>query len=223
MNSKKIVISTLFLFAAIIAIVLLLNKEDENVQEINAGEHPTIENQPTIGEPDATVSIVEFGDYKCPACKAWGEKIFPQLEEEFINTGKAKFSYINVLFHGEESTLAALASESVYKQEPESFWAFHKGVFDAQPTTQNHDDKWVTTERLLALAKDHAPNIDMEQFEKDINNKGTLNEIKIDEKLVNDFKVQFTPTIMINGVMLEDPFDYEAIVSLIEKGLEETE
>lgn len=97
------VMLTLVFIVAIIAIVFLLNKEDKNNQSDTKGAHPPIEQQPTLGNEDATVSIVEFGDYKCPSCKAWGEKVFPQLEEEFIKTGKAKFSYINVLFHGKES------------------------------------------------------------------------------------------------------------------------
>lgn len=218
---KKVVISTIIVFVAIIAIVMFLNKDDGSGLEIKPEKHPPIENQPTIGEPNAAVSIVEFGDYKCPSCKAWGETIYPMLEEEFISKDKAKFSYINVLFHGKESIRASLASESVYKQDPESFWAFHKAIFDAQPAMQNHDDEWVTTEKLVEIAKIHAPNVDLQQLEEDINSEDTMEEVEIDDRLVKDFNVQFTPTIIINGVMLEDPFDYEAIVSLIEKGLEE--
>lgn len=220
-NNKKIVVSTLILFAAIIGFVLFLNREkEETVSENSVKEHPPIENQPTIGESGAPVSIVEFGDYKCPSCKSWGETVYPKLEEEYINTGKANFSYVNVLFHGKESTLAALASESVYKQDPKAFWAFHKAVFAAQPESQNHDDQWVTTEKLLEIAKDHAPNVDLKQLEKDINAQETIEEVNKDDQLVKDYSVQFTPTIIINGTMLEDPFDYEKIVSLIEKELE---
>lgn len=173
-----------------------------------------------MGETDAPVSIVEFGDYKCPSCKAWGETVFPQLEKEFIKKGKASFSYINVLFHGEESTLAALASESVYKQDPDSFWAFHNAVFAQQPETQQHDNQWVTPEKLVEIAKETAPEIDLKQLEEDINTEGTKEEVKKDDDLVKEFNVELTPTIIINGVMVEDPFDYEAIVSLIEKELE---
>ncbi|MBS4178384.1 DsbA family protein [Bacillus sp. FJAT-49731] len=220
MNNKKIVIFTLVIFAAIVALVMVLNKGDKTTQETVTVNHPSIENQPTMGDSNAAVSIIEFGDYKCPSCKAWGEKIFPQLEKDFIETGKAQFSFINVLFHGQESMLASLASESVYKQDPESFWDFHNAVFAAQPASQNHDEQWVTTEKLVEIAKTHAPDVDLKQLEEDINTGGTIEEVKIDDQLVKDTNVQFTPTIVINGVMVEDPFDYEAIVSIIDKGLE---
>ena len=37
--------------------------------------------------------------------------------------------------------------------------------------------------------------------------------------LVEEFGVSITPTIMVNGTMLEDPFDYEKIKSLIDQEL----
>ncbi|WP_050179670.1 DsbA family protein [Domibacillus robiginosus] len=223
-NSKKIVTSTLVLFATIIGLVLFLNKEDETAQETeqtaSSNEHPLIEGQPTLGEVEAPVSIVEFGDYKCPSCKQWGELIFPKLVEDYVNTGKAKFSYINVLFHGEESVLAALASESVYKQDPENFWAFHKAVFTAQPATQEHDNPWISVDKLKDIAEATAPNVDLAQLESDLNIEGThiAEEVSKDKELVHKYKVPFTPTIIIDGVMLKDPFDYEKITSLIERG-----
>lgn len=219
MNSKKLVMVTLVIVAAIVAIIFLLNKKDTSNPSNTVGAHPPTEQQPTLGNAEAAVSIVEFGDYKCPACKAWGEKVFPELEKEFIQTGKAKFSFINVLFHGNESILASMASESVYKQDPDSFWAFHNAVFAAQPANQGHDDQWVTPEKLVELAKENAPGIDIKQLEEDIKTESTMDEVTLDDELVKEFNVNLTPTIMINGVMLEDPFDYEAIVSLIEKEL----
>lgn len=228
-NSKKIVISTLILFAAIVGLVLLLNREDETAQETeqtaSSKGHPSIEGQPTLGETEAPISIVEFGDYKCPSCKQWGEVVYPKLIEDYINTGKAKFSYINVLFHGEESVLAALASESVYKQDPENFWAFHKAVFDAQPATQEHDNPWVTVDKMKEIAAATAPNVDLAQLESDLNTEGTplAGEVSKDDGLVQEYNVPFTPTIIIDGVMLEDPFDYEKITSLIEEGAESNE
>ncbi|MFC5465223.1 DsbA family protein [Lederbergia graminis] len=217
MNRKNVVIFTLIIFAIIIAIVLLTNKLNSEQTELES--HPSIENQPTIGDADAVVSIVEFGDYKCPSCKAWGEDIYPKLKEKYIDTGKAKFSFINVLFHGNESKLASLASESVYKQDPASFWDFHEAIFAAQPEAQQHDQQWVTTDKLLEIAKSSAPNVDLNQLEEDINHDGTLEQVLIDDSLVKEFDIPFTPTIVINGVMLKDPFDYKAIESIIEEEL----
>ncbi|WP_420831212.1 thioredoxin domain-containing protein [Paenibacillus lignilyticus] len=37
------------------------------------------------------MSIVEFGDFKCPSCKAWGEQLYPKLKEAYIDRGKSQF------------------------------------------------------------------------------------------------------------------------------------
>lgn len=141
MNKKTLMIVTVLVFAVIVAAIVILNKQLEKTdQEQNAGKEVSIENQPTIGAPDAPVTIVEFGDYKCPGCAGWSESIYPKLKKDYIDTGKVKFAFINVLFHGPESLLASLASESVYNQDPEAFWDFHDALFAAQPTNQQHDE-----------------------------------------------------------------------------------
>ena len=54
----------------------------------------------------------------------------------------------------------------------------------------------------------------------DIEQQSAIEEVNKDTELVEEFKVQQTPSIMVNGTMLEDPFDYEKIKNLIEKELE---
>jgi protein-disulfide isomerase len=214
---KFAVILTLCIFAALTAVVVISNKNSETNTSFD--KQPPIEGQPTLGKSDAPVTVVEFGDFKCPACKAWGETIFPQLVKDYVDTGKVKFSYINVLFHGEESKLGSLAAESVFEQNPDTYWDFHKGLFKEQPS-ENHDGLWITQEKILEVAANTVPNIDLEKLRSDIDQQSKIDEINSDTKLVEEFKVELTPSIMVNGTMLEDPFDYEKIKSLIEKELE---
>ncbi len=51
--------------------------------------------------------------------------------------------------------------------------------------------------------------------------QATLESVKIDEDLVRDACVAMTPSIMINGKMMEDPFDYEAFQAAIEQELKD--
>ncbi|MGP4108919.1 DsbA family protein [Virgibacillus sp. L01] len=215
---KIVVIITLVIVALLIALVVMINNNPESNEEKALDKQPSIEGQPTLGDSNAPVTVVEFGDFKCPACKAWGENIFPQLVSDYVDTGKVKFSFINVLFHGEESKLASLAAESVYKQNPEAYWGFHKVLFKEQPS-ENHDSKWITTEKILEVARS-VSNIDTENLKSAIENDSEMKEVNKDTELVTEFDVKLTPTIMINGTMIEDPFDYEAIKKAIENALE---
>lgn len=217
-KNQLLVVFTVGVVALIAVVFFLVNQSNEKEQTVDRGDHVSIEGQPTLGDPNAKVSIVEFGDYKCPSCKQWGEMIYPQLKEDYLDNEDVSFSYINVLFHGQESILASLASESVYKQDPDSFWAFHKALYAAQPEVQ-HDEVWVTVEKLKEIASE-TTSVDLEQFEADLGENSTvLENVSIDDGLVKESGVQFTPSIMINGVMLEDPFDYDRIKQLIEQDL----
>ncbi|MDZ5474175.1 DsbA family protein [Bacillus sp. 31A1R] len=215
---KFIVLLTLLAFTVITGWVVLNNTNSEKTNDIIFDKQPTTEGQPTIGQVDAPVTVVEFGDFKCPACKAWGETIFPQLIEDYVDKGKVKFSYVNVLFHEEESILGSLAAESVYKQNSDFYWDFHKELFKEQPS-ENHDSLWITKEKINEVAS-NISGIDLNQLQSDIDVKTHIEELNIDTKLVEEFKVKMTPSIMVNGIMLEDPFDYERIKSLIDKELE---
>lgn len=218
-KQNKVLVLLTLVAVALIAVVVMLNQPDDQAETASKGEHVSTDGQPTIGDADAPVSVVEFGDYKCPSCKQWGETVYPKLKEDYIDTGKVSFSYINVLFHGQESILAALASESVYVQDPDAFWDFHKAVYDAQPASQHHDEAWVTVERLTEIAE-ATTSVDIEQLKTDLSeNSSVLEKVSHDDGLVKENDVRLTPTIMINGVVLDNPFDYEAITRLIENDL----
>ncbi|WP_342526620.1 DsbA family protein [Chryseomicrobium sp. FSL W7-1435] len=223
-TNQKIMLVTLALAVVIVGIVLYMNRDTgttaTEVPQETERAYPPTEGQPMLGNPDAPVEIVEFGDYKCPSCKQWGETVYPKIVEDFIDTEKANLSYINVLFHGEESVIASLASESVFEQDPENFWDFNKAVYDAQPTSQQHDEPWVTIDKMAEIAQATAPGVDVEKMRADMASEDSpiVQAVTLDNELVEEFGIPFTPTIYINGVFLEDPFDYEMITMLIEQG-----
>ncbi|MCM3668987.1 DsbA family protein [Mesobacillus maritimus] len=217
---KFAVIITLFLFAVLTALVIVNNKTSETNTDTSFETQPSIEGQPTLGDTDAPVTVVEFGDFKCPACKAWGETVFPQLIEDYVDTGDVKFAYVNVLFHGDESKLGSVAAEAIYKQNPDSYWEFHKNLFKEQPET-DHDSAWITMDKINEIAGS-IPGIDLKMLQEDMQSQLVINNVNKDEILVNEFKVQQTPSIMVNGTMLTDPFDYEQIKILINKELEDS-
>ncbi|WP_106496754.1 DsbA family protein [Lentibacillus sp. Marseille-P4043] len=226
MNSKKspfkfIVIITLIVIAIIVALIVISNKSSDSDSEEGKtfDNQPSTEGQPTYGDTDAPVSIVEFGDFMCPACKIWGENFFPQLVSDYVDSGEANISFVNVLFHGAQSELGSLAAESVYKQNPDAYWDFHQALFNEQPS-EGHDNEWLTREKIMEVAEG-VPKIDTEQLKEDLDNETAMDEVNKDTKLVNKFDVKLTPTIMVNGTTIEDPFDYDEIKNAIEDALEE--
>ncbi|MFF2886451.1 DsbA family protein [Paenibacillus sp. NPDC057967] len=217
-GSRYFVVYTAVIIVVVVALFVINQQTKSGDVNESIGSAPSIVAQPVMGDAAAKVSIVEFGDYKCPTCKAWGEIIWPQLKADYIDTGKATFSYINVLFHGEESKLGALASESMLKLHPDQFWDFHKKLFDAQPGA-DHDSLWLTEEKVMETAKAAVPDLDEEALKATMATEEAAQLVALDEILVKQFGVRATPTIMVNDVKLSNPLDYEAIKAVIEQQL----
>ncbi|UTR07219.1 DsbA family protein [Alkalihalobacillus sp. LMS6] len=218
MRNKWLVVGTLAIVVVLIVVVFMNNSS--NVDEDVATEYdapPNVEGQPYLGDTEAPVTVVAFGDYKCPSCKAWDETVFPELKETFIDEGIVQFIHVNTPFHGEESMLAAQASESIWNQNQEAFWTFHEAIYQNQPETQQHDEQWVTEETLLDIASSLDENISLENLEEDLQNQAFQEQIREDIDLVEQFEVAQTPTIMVNQYKLTNPFHYEQIVMLIEQ------
>ena len=55
-------------------------------------------NQPTEGNPQAKLTIVAFEDLKCSNCMRYNQTIFPNIENNYIKTGKANYTIINLAF-----------------------------------------------------------------------------------------------------------------------------
>jgi len=89
---------------------------------------PVITAQPTEGDPDAPVTIVEFAEFYCPFCAKYLWETFPQIEKDYIEKGLVKYEFRNLVVHGAISLLTAVAGECA--QEQGKFWEFHDRLFE---------------------------------------------------------------------------------------------
>jgi protein-disulfide isomerase len=209
-NSNKILffsISFVFIVAVILLFVLENNPQKKSYEF-------SYENQPMLGEEDAPVKIVEFGDYRCPSCKTFEQQIFPSLKEEFIDTGKAQFYFINHPILGQESVTAAVIGEAVYGQSEEAFWKYYQTIYENQGP---EDTEWATLDSLISMIEEEIPEVDIEQLQEDLNEKNFDADLKQDAEEADMAGVTGTPTLFINGVEvdLEDSFDYQKLRDLI--------
>lgn len=84
-----------------------------------------------LGNPGASVVMLEFSDYQCPYCRTFWSDAFPKIKRDYIDTGKVKFVYRDfpLDFHP-ASVLTAQASECAREQG--KFWEFQDKVFSEQ-------------------------------------------------------------------------------------------
>ncbi|AXF56105.1 thioredoxin domain-containing protein [Salicibibacter kimchii] len=212
---KMLVIITLALVIVMGALLFVANMGGGTTA---VGQVPPVEDVPTTGNEDAPVSIVEFGDYKCPACANWDSEIVPQLYEDYVDSGDASLSFFNYIGFGEESLLASLSARSIYEEAPDQFWNYHHALMQHA----GQQGSQVTTDLLLDLSEEHAPAVDQDELEEAILNQEAMTRIEEDHSVIEEFDVQSTPTIMVNDQVIDDPFDYDAIQSAIDEELAAT-
>lgn len=83
---------------------------------------------PTLGDPDAPVTIVEFSEFYCPYCARFVWNTLPQIEEAYVDTGKVRFVFRNLTVHGMAAIEAAVAGECAHDQD--AFWEYSHAIFD---------------------------------------------------------------------------------------------
>ena len=103
---------------------------------------------PALGDPDAPITIIEFGDYQCHQCYNWFHNTKPRIDAEYIETGAASLVFVDMAFLGRDSPRAAEASHCAGDQG--MYWEYHNTLYRQQGP--NIDDGWASAERLRLFA-----------------------------------------------------------------------
>lgn len=213
--AKNLVIFTLVIIGLLLTVFTLGQISQNTTSHDLYDEPPNIEGQPMKGNESAEITIVEFGDFMCPSCNEWKDRIFPRLKEDYIDTGIANFVYINSLFQGEGSVLSALAAEAVWEQDEEAYWVYHDELYNTL-LHNNRQSLDITVDTLVDIASEHTPQIDIQKLKEDIQERRHLPQLEHDMDIVEEYNIQLTPSLVINNTLIDDPFDYDEIVSVIE-------
>lgn len=180
----------------------------------------SIEDQPTLGPADATVEVIEFGDFKCPACKSFHDQVFPQLKSNYIDTGQIQFAFLNFpLPLGQDSWTAADAAECVYQQAGnDAFWGYYNGVYINQGP---ESDTWATPDLLTQIAQDYTDQeIDTDRLRRCINNQEYRDDVDLDRNMAITANAGGTPAVYVNGRSVNP--SYSAISAAIDEELGNT-
>nr|WP_246351135.1 DsbA family protein [Deinobacterium chartae] len=172
--------------------------------------------QPTIGNKDSKVQVVVFEDFKCPVCQRFDQTVLPEIEQNYIQTNKIQYSFVNFSFLGPDSTTAAIAGECVYRQNEPKFFDYAHLIYRAQgPETQ----QWATPDRLVEIAS-NIEGINTEDLRACITEERHADAVRQDNELARRLNVPGTPALFVNGTRVENPLDYSAVSKAIDAALE---
>ncbi|MDC0218263.1 DsbA family protein [Nitrosopumilus sp.] len=157
------------------------------------GSISTALGSPILGNPDAPITIVEFGDYQCHQCHNWFVNTKPMIMRDYIETGKANLVFVDFAFLGKDSPIAAQATYCADDQN--MYWEYHGTLYTSQES--KIDNGWANTERLKAFA--FSLNLDMELFNECLDSEKHLKRVKYNYDQAKENGIRGTPGFFIVG------------------------
>ena len=113
-----------FLAVAAVLVLIVVNSSNgsggdtdlEEVAEVKQLLKGIPQEGMVLGDPEAPVELVEFGDLQCPVCKGYSEEILPAIIESKVKKGKVELDFRNFTIIGEQSLPAGAAALAAGEQ-----------------------------------------------------------------------------------------------------------
>jgi protein-disulfide isomerase len=172
-----------------------------------------------LGNANAPVTIIEYGDYQCPFCGNFFSQTEPLIIANYVDTGKAKFVFRNLAFLGPESTAAANAAECAEDQN--KLWAYHDALYKAKVADAarggGEDDGFFSTTELTKLAQQVG--LDISTFASCFSANKDANLVAQEKSAASTAGINSTPVFLINGQVVQGAQPYSVFQAAIDAAL----
>ena len=133
---------------------------------------------PILGDPNAPITLVEFGDYQCHYCNVFFQTIEDDIIKNYVKTGKVKMIFKDYNIIGSDSINASHGAHCANEQG--LFWEYHDTLY-SNWTGENNG--WASPRNLTIFAEE--VNADMDKWTQCMNEKShsiTINESNNDAR-----------------------------------------
>ncbi len=210
----------LFAYATVAGVVLALLMIGLNLASVTASTQaavanradPTQDGRRSLGSPDAPVVIEEYVDFQCPACRAYVVDREPQIQKDYVDTGKVRLVVHNFPFLGPESFLAAEAAEAAADQG--HYWAYRQLLFQRQGPENSGT---FTADKLKAFASELG--LDRTKFDAALDGRTYKAQVEAEAKDAEARGVKVTPTLFVDGQKFEGVPPANQLNSIIDQEL----
>lgn len=173
------------------------------------------DDDPFLGNANAPVTIIEFGDFQCPFCRKLWRDALPQIKAKYIDTGKAKFVYrdfpLDIHPAAEPSAQAAACAN-----EQGKFWQYHDKIFEEQDK-QGESTIRYAVEDLKKWAREVGLNVN--SFNTCLDSGKYKQEVDKDLQDGIAAGVTGTPGSFINGRQIKGALPFAQFEKIIEEEL----
>ena len=167
-------------------------------------------NRIIAGNKDAKITIIAYESLTCSHCADFHKNVYPQLKKDYIDTGLVKIEFRHFPLD-----VAAFNASKISQCKSDESLKILDSLYSNQQAWVRGKNVEEINDNLKTFIKNQGFDLD---FEKCINDK------KIEDYVLNDriegtkkFKVNATPTIIINNKKFEKPLNYKNLKKSLEK------
>ncbi len=176
-----------------------------NPTEVNAEDW-------TKGNSEAKVTLIEYGDFQCPACSAY-QAVLKEMQSKYGSSVNFVYRHFPLTQIHPHALPAARASEAAGKQG--KFWEMHDILYEKQNFwSAGHgspDGFFVSYAEELGL--------DIDQFTSDYSNTESRDAVLSDLSSANKLKLNSTPSFLLNGELIQAPGSSSGFSALLEEAI----
>lgn len=161
-----------------------------------------------LGNPDAPVTLIIFGDYECPYCERAYSDAEAKIRDTYVADGRVKmvFRDFPLNFHA-AAVPAAEAAQCAGAQG--QYWEYHDALFERQTELATLDYSALASELKL----------DRPLFEACIRERTFKDEVRADLLAGQALGVSGTPATFVNGTLVAGAYPFEEYQRIIESEL----
>ncbi len=157
---------------------------------------PSIDSSDWIrGNPNASTTLIEYGDFQCPACATFHSVVLA-IEKELGDNLRVIFRHFPLQQHANARS-AAQAAEAAGKQG--KFWEMHDMIYEGQ---REWSEKSKTDAIAIFAGYAQKLKLNIDTFGKDMNDNTIIDKIEANFDQGVGFGVDSTPTFFLNNTKM---------------------
>lgn len=197
------------LVVIVLAIIIMLDRGRNTPPQTLP---PDVSLDKSEGAETAPVVVVEYADFQCPYCRQFALGPEQRVRTEYISQGQVRFAFRHLAFIGPESLWAAEASECANEQG--HFWDYHDLLYERQGGENVGD---FSQDHLKGFAVDLG--LDQNEFNQCLDSGKYQDKVQQEVTQAQQLGVHSTPTLFVNGQLIDNGSSYEALKAAIEAAL----
>lgn len=207
--NKQFVAVVILVIAALGGLFMLASKSSD--QSSSGGSGSQTSNH-TVGAANKGVTLVEYGDFQCPACKSY-YPIIKSIKEQYGDDIKIQFRHFPLVQIHPNAFIASRAAEAAGKQG--KFFEMHDLLYENQ-------DSWSDATSPSTIFEGYAGQLglNLDQFKSDVASEEIASIINADVKAGQALGANSTPTFVINDKKVDPlPKSADEFKALIDEAI----